>query len=253
MNVTSKVAYYGDEPKDFGDIIADALLMWNWEDIIGWKGFNKIDVNLINSTSGTDSEGNNGGDTTDPATGSDNGDDVSSATRNQNNDKNRNPGAYVGAGFAALTLMLVALFVIQHRRNKKRENLNDMKHLQMTDDEEDELVMNNATHDKSRSYIASDDEDIEHVSDNDNGRGPYGNDVTPINSGSTEVEALPNPPTTSYRQPQQGESYDESTLYRYPEKHLITHRISSYDSEFKKMSEKNNHRSYEIPDDTVEL
>lgn len=279
LNITSSVAYYGDEPVDLSSTIRRALLFWSFDDIPGWRGFSNVGYTLTEDGGSSGGDGSDGRDGN--GTSTDGGDRGISSVQggNQNTSNNdTNPGAFVAAGVAALILIVLAIFIIQRRNKKNLEQVNEsMKHIQMTDDEEDEhLVAHERSMEKTHLSYINDDNDIVSVVDNS----IYHDHKGGSDGEGTEVMASHAAPsrenstfTQQYRQQQlqqqqflqeerdppsvmmmnashDASSLDESSYYRYPSRHIITHRIDSYNNE---VNENNNSRQYRITDDTVTL
>lgn len=277
LNVTTNIAYYGDEPTSFPETLERSLLFWDWDEIVGYRGFG--DVGVLETESGDEPSGesNSTNTTTD-------GGDVSGVERGASQDpEGVNPGAFVAIGVAAVTLLLVGVFVMQRRTNNTNTKgmVGADRAVQLTDDEvDDDLNRNITMHEGSfdnddrpnttintMSYVLSDEEDApdniidpEVISavkrestrkDDSYYFDDEGTEITPIHEPDQ-------PPSLTKKGPppvmvDTDVSLDESSYYKYPARHIVSHRITSYDSEFKSMNETNNSRSYKIPDDTVDL
>jgi hypothetical protein len=248
-------------------------LFWSFDDIPGWRGFSDVGFTLTESQNNNDGSGTS----SDRGTGGDGGgSDVTSiqdGTSRNASDDGVKPGAFVAAGVAALILIILAIFIIQRRNNKHLEQVNEsMKHVQMTDDEEDEnIAAHERSMEKERLSLVNDDHDIISVVDNsqfyDNGGGSdgEGTEVLALNptrsreSGSLAARPYQPPTIEEERDPpsvmirnmsQDASSLDESSYYRYPSRRILTHRIDSYSNEVK---EDSNNRAYRITQDTVTL
>lgn len=275
--MTTNIAYYGDEPTSFPETLERSLLFWDWDEIVGYRGFG--DVGVLETESGDEPSGesNSTNTTTD-------GGDVSGVERGASQDpEGVNPGAFVAIGVAAVTLLLVGVFVMQRRTNNTNTKgmVGADRAVQLTDDEvDDDLNRNITMHEGSfdnddrpnttintMSYVLSDEEDApdniidpEVISavkrestrkDDSYYFDDEGTEITPIHEPDQ-------PPSLTKKGPppvmvDTDVSLDESSYYKYPARHIVSHRITSYDSEFKSMNETNNSRSYKIPDDTVDL
>ena len=179
MSIDSVLYYSGDSPEGFEELIRQAFLMWPF-DISGLLGFGNLQVtegsdSLTSSPTASPGDGN--------GTRGDSG--VNGINAASPEGSSVNPGAFVAAGLAALTLALLALFVARRRRYSD-ESLS--KHRELADDEDaglttddDDTLQNTAAVPQRKSYVVGEGDSIQSW---DSGRN--GND-------GQEVYAAPSP------------------------------------------------------------
>lgn len=162
--IKSDLYYLGAAPVQFGGKLRQALLSANFS-IDGLLSVG--DLQVQQSAGGTPGKATSVGSPT-PAPGSNRGTPTPVAvsgiqgTTPNNGGSQANAGAFVAASVAALTLVLVALFVVRRHRNNMSDSVGS-KHRELTDDEGD---LENETDDISgispprstprKAYVVSD-------------------------------------------------------------------------------------------------
>jgi hypothetical protein len=129
--IKSDLYYYGDAPVGFGDSLRQAILYWPFN-INGLNGFGDIQVAQGDGGSSNGVVPSDVAPTPGPV---DRGAPPLVASQQSESGRGGNPGAFVAAAVAALTLVLVALFVVRRSRSSSSDSLS--KHREFTNDEDD--------------------------------------------------------------------------------------------------------------------
>lgn len=147
--IKSNLYYIGDKPIGFEEKLRQAILFWTFN-VEGLKGFGNVTVDRVDNEGGNV----NPSDVTPTPVPLDRGIPPVAITGIQDTQASGNgvnPGAFVATAVAALTLVLVALFVIRRHRDKSSDSIS--KHQELTDDEidlgneTDEIDLGNETDD----------------------------------------------------------------------------------------------------------
>lgn len=165
--------FFGDVPESFGDQLKQAILFWDFN-IDELLGFGDVQVTETVVDTGDDEEDGDvadedeDGGTPTPGPGTRDVSPVDGTVtgidRSEGSSNRANPGAFVAAAVAFLTLVLVALFIVKrHRYHVSSDSIS--KHLELTDDDID---MGNETDDNTAMtpmppplpdvYVVGDDE-----------------------------------------------------------------------------------------------
>lgn len=175
--IRSDVFYNGDAPVGFEDLIRQAILMQSFN-VSGLRGLGNLIVTEGSGASAPaaapgDEDGNR-----DPGVSS-----INSAA----DDKSVNPGAFVAAGLAGLTLVLLALFVARRRRYSdeslsKHRELQEDEDLGLTTDDDDTLQQREVIPQR-KSYVVG---EADSVQSWDSRKSP-GNDGQEVYAASSPV------------------------------------------------------------------
>ena len=132
---TSQVFYYGEQPVGFGDKLLQAILYEEF-DIPGLQSFEDVQVNEEDSVDGPNADPTQAPGSTDRGLPTPTTSPVEATTRSSTNGPN--PGAFVAVAAAALTVILLAMFIVRRRRDTTVTG-SQAKHLEFTDDFEEDV------------------------------------------------------------------------------------------------------------------